>query len=136
MTGLGREESLGNGWLRALHPADVAPTTESWDEALSTGAPLDANYRVGIETGGYRWIRARAMPRRDEGGRIVRWYGSLEDIHVQHLAADKLKRHAYEDDLTGLPNRRAFTEELRKRLHKGTEAIGLLVLGYGRLQAG
>jgi PAS domain S-box-containing protein len=128
MTGLSRTESLGNGWLRALHPADVMPTTERWDEALSTGAPLDFNYRVGTASGGYRWIRARAMPRRNESGKIVRWYGSLEDIHEQYLASEKLKRHAYEDDLTRLPNRRSFVEELRNGLQRGSESIGLLVL--------
>lgn len=128
MTGLNRTESLGNGWLRALHPDDVAHTSESWDAALSTGVPLDVNYRVRIGPGSYRWFRARAMPRRNESGQIVRWYGSLEDAHEQHLAAKKLKQQAYEDDLTKLPNRRSFLEELRNRLQKGSETVGLLVL--------
>ncbi|MCT8997291.1 EAL domain-containing protein [Chelativorans intermedius] len=127
-TGLSLEQSLGNGWLRALHPDDVAPTIESWEEALSTGRALDINYRLRMKDGHYRWTRARASARRDRKGKILRWYGTVEDIHERHLAEVRLKRQAYQDDLTGLPNRRRFVDELRRRLNGASGPIGLMVL--------
>lgn len=128
VTGIPQEEAMGNGWLKALHPDDVNPTTESWDEALSTGNPVDINYRLRMRDGLYRWARARATPRRSDGGAILRWYGTVEDVHEQYLANERLKRQAYQDELTALPNRRRFVEELRRRLVSATEPIGLMVL--------
>lgn len=127
-TGIPQEEAMGNGWLKALHPDDVAPTTESWDEALSTGNPVDINYRIRMKDGLYRWARVRATPRRGEGGGILRWYGTVEDVHEQYLSNERLKRQAYQDELTSLPNRRRFVEELRRRLASATDPVGLMVL--------
>jgi diguanylate cyclase (GGDEF)-like protein/PAS domain S-box-containing protein len=127
-TGIAQADTLGNGWLKALHPEDVNPTTESWDEALSTGNALDLNYRIRMKDGLFRWARARATPRRSEDGSIFRWYGTVEDIHEQYLSSERLKRQAYQDELTSLPNRRRFVEELRRRLASARDPVGLMVL--------
>ena len=128
MTGISQLEALGEGWLQALHMDDVALTKEAWREALATGRPLDVYYRVRLKTGDCRWMRARATARLDQAGRIFRWYGTVEDVHEQYLASEKLKRQAFMDDLTELPNRRRFVAELTRRLDEGTSPIGLLVL--------
>jgi diguanylate cyclase (GGDEF)-like protein/PAS domain S-box-containing protein len=128
MTGISQVDALGNGWLQALHPEDVAATVERWEEGLSSGNPIDINYRLCLSGGQYRWARARATARRDGLGRIVKWYGTVEDVHEQYLAAEKLKRQVYEDELTGLPNRRRFVEELKRRLASTNDPIGLMVL--------
>ena len=127
-TGISQADALGNGWLEALHPVDVTPTVESWDEALSMGLPVDISYRLRRSTGEYRWSRARATPRRGDNNKVLRWYGTVEDVHEQHLANEKLKLQAFQDDLTGLPNRRRFVEELRLRLRAADEPVGLMVL--------
>src|SRR5690606_8279123 len=51
MTGISQPDALGNGWLKALHPDDVAPTSENWEEGLSTGRPVDFNYRIRLRNG-------------------------------------------------------------------------------------
>ncbi|AVF02380.1 MULTISPECIES: EAL domain-containing protein [Devosia] len=128
LTGISQADALGNGWLQALHPEDMGPTIESWEEGLSTGNPVDINYRIRLKDGQHRWARARATPRRDAQGKIMLWYGTVEDVHEQYLADEKLKRQAYQDELTELPNRRRFVEELKRRLTTTTEPIGLMVL--------
>jgi diguanylate cyclase (GGDEF)-like protein/PAS domain S-box-containing protein len=128
MTGISQTDALGNGWLQALHPDDVAPTVEKWAEGQASGEPVDFTYRIRLSTGQYRWARARATARRNELGTIIKWYGTVEDIHEHHLAAEKLRRQVYEDELTGLPNRRRFVEELRRRLASTHDPIGLMVL--------
>lgn len=127
-TGISQIDALGNGWLKALHPDDVTPAAESWDEALSTRCPVDINYRLRRSTGEYRWSRARATPRLGENNKVLLWYGTVEDVHEQHLANEKLKVQAFQDDLTGLPNRRRFVDELRMRLRVSNEPVGLMVL--------
>src|SRR3546814_6246985 len=53
----------------------------------------------------YRWMRAQAYPRRDEEGRIIRWYGYTEDIHESVLIEEQMRWNAEHDSLTELPNR-------------------------------
>ena len=128
MTGITQADALGEGWLKALHPDDIACTVESWSEGLTLGEPIDTNYRIRQKSGEYRWTRARATPRLDDQGRIIRWYGTVEDVHEQYLANEKLKRQAYHDELTDLPNRRRFVEELKRRLQSPGEPVALMVL--------
>ena len=128
LTGLPEAEALGAGWVKALHPDDAAGALAQWTEDVAQGTPADLDYRIRRVTGEYIWLRARASARRDENGAIVRWYGTLEDVHKAHLANAKLKWQAYHDELTGLPNRRRFTEVLKCSLRNAEGAIGLMVL--------
>lgn len=81
---------LGAGYADALHPDDVERTIDAWSRSVATGDPYDIVHRVRRKGGEFRWIRSRASARRDSAGRIVRWYGSTEDIHEQQIAADHL----------------------------------------------
>lgn len=86
LSGMPIAESLGNGWARAVYPEDVELTMEAWRQSVRTGKPLDIEYRLRLVDGGYRWFRARAIPRRAADGAIIRWYGILEDIHDRKIA--------------------------------------------------
>lgn len=86
LTGMTPAQALGTGWLGALHPDDLERTVAVWAGHLASGAPVDIDYRIRLRDGGYRWMRARASARRDADGRIVRWYGTLEDVHGERLA--------------------------------------------------
>ncbi len=84
--GMSREHAMGGGWMEAVHAEDVIGTVEAWNMALASGHTLDMEYRLRMATGEYRWVRAWAAPRRDEDGKILRWYGALEDIHDRKVA--------------------------------------------------
>lgn len=81
LTGMSGDEARNGGWLKALHPDDVQHADEVWRHCLASGAPYDVEYRLRVADGSYRWFRSRATARRDDAGRIVRWYGTVEDIH-------------------------------------------------------
>ncbi|MBP0495007.1 PAS domain S-box protein [Roseomonas indoligenes] len=89
--GMSRQETLGAGWARALHPDDAERALQGWDRSLRSGEPLDHEYRLQLSDGSYRWFRARAAARRDAGGRIVRWYGTLENIQDRKAAEQALR---------------------------------------------
>jgi diguanylate cyclase (GGDEF)-like protein/PAS domain S-box-containing protein len=91
LMGMSAEETLGTGWVKALHPDDVGPTSTYWAICLSTGEPVDVQYRVRLKSGEYRWMRARAAPSRDSTGTITLWYGSLEDVHDRKMAETALR---------------------------------------------
>ncbi|MDO7835050.1 EAL domain-containing protein [Sphingobium sp. HBC34] len=90
LTGMAPDQAMGTGWMGALHPDDIEPTVAVWASSLVSGAAVDVDYRIRLQEGGYRWMRARASARRDAQGRIVRWYGTLEDVHAERLAQHAL----------------------------------------------
>lgn len=94
-TGLSKEQSRNLGWLDALHPDDVAPTTKALKEALRTGNPIDVEYRIKSVDGTWRWMRSQGSPRRGPLGEIIRWYGSVEDIE-DRKRVDKVFRRSVE----------------------------------------
>ncbi|HEY8616018.1 PAS domain S-box protein [Phenylobacterium sp.] len=85
------QTGLGSTYAEGLHPDDVPRTFEVWGRSVATGEPYDIVHRVRRRSGEFRWIRSRAFARRDAEGRIVRWYGTTEDIHEQKTAEDHLK---------------------------------------------
>ncbi|RYY15885.1 MAG: PAS domain S-box protein [Alphaproteobacteria bacterium] len=92
LTGQAPGEPDGTGWLKALHPDDLPETLAVFSASLASGEPVDVDYRVRMAaTGEHRWMRARARPRRNEGGGIVRWYGVVEDVHDKKLAEAALR---------------------------------------------
>lgn len=93
ITGQPEGESLDNaGWQRALHPDDVSRFVDDLHVAMSTGNPLDSEFRaINQEHNDYRWYRSRAYPRRDKAGNIIRWYGVMEDMHEHHQDRERLR---------------------------------------------
>ncbi|PZU08224.1 MAG: GGDEF domain-containing protein [Sphingomonas sp.] len=89
-TGADPADALGFGWLDRVHPDDVRPTITQWESALVSGDPADVEYRLRTADGD-RWFRARATARRNESGAIIRWYGTLEDIHDRRVAENALR---------------------------------------------
>ncbi|BAQ47625.1 MULTISPECIES: PAS domain-containing protein [Methylobacterium] len=92
LTGQAAGEPDGAGWAKALHPDDLPGTMTAFAASLSSGEPVDVDYRIRVATTGeYRWMRARARPRRNEGSDIVRWYGVVEDVHDRKAAEERLR---------------------------------------------
>ncbi|MDO9488667.1 MAG: PAS domain S-box protein, partial [Sphingomonadaceae bacterium] len=85
---------LGSGYLDALHPDDRARTLESWTRSIETGDPYDIEHRVTMRDGTHRWMHSRGYPRRDDAGKVIKWYGTTEDIHDRKLAEGALAGEA------------------------------------------
>ncbi|MEJ6484914.1 ATP-binding protein [Nostoc punctiforme UO1] len=83
-TGLTLEQSLGSGWLAALHPDDIQNADEVWSNAVKNGTIYNNEYRFKRAfDDSYRWQLARALPLKDEQGIVVKWFGTCTDIHEQ-----------------------------------------------------
>lgn len=81
ITGQPVEQALGNGWLQALHPSDVAPTVEAIQASLRTGTPIDVKYRVSRPGGEWKWMRSRGSPCFEPSGKVICIYGVVEEFH-------------------------------------------------------
>jgi PAS domain S-box-containing protein len=121
---------LGDTWGLGLHEEDLAFTIAAWRKSVATGQHYDVEHRVRMQAGGYRWARSRAYPRRDEFGRIVKWYGSTEDIHDQKRAEAGL-REANETLEARVAERTAELVEAQAALAQAQkmEAVGQLTGG-------
>ena len=90
-TGLTEKQALGNGWQAAIHPDDLGRVLETWQESLITDNTLEYEARLRQGTDGdYRWFETRAVPVRDKRGKIVKWYGVINDIE-DRKRAEKLQ---------------------------------------------
>ncbi|MFZ1928189.1 MAG: diguanylate cyclase [Candidatus Sulfotelmatobacter sp.] len=82
-SGLTAEQSVGEGWARAVHADDLALCIAKWEGALLVGNPFEAEYRLRDRNGHFRWFLVRANPIRNSAGQILKWFGSCTDIESQ-----------------------------------------------------
>ena len=89
-TGVGFEDSLGLGWLDAIHPDDREATLRRWAEAAASGEYyVEHRVRRGAD-GGYRWHQTRARPLdAGDGTEEGEWVGTMTDVHDLRSAQDR-----------------------------------------------
>jgi PAS domain S-box-containing protein len=115
-TGVSTDDSLGDGWKTAFHPADIAEHVDKWAASLATGKPFENEARVQRADGEYRWFLHRAVPLRDGHGTIVKWYGTAIDIEDRKRAEEeRLRLRQLEGDLAHI-NRVSMMGELAASL--------------------
>jgi len=78
----------GEGWNGMFHADDQDRAWARWRHSLGTGEPYEIEYRLRRHDGVYRWTLGRALPVRDEDGRIIRWVGTCTDIDEQKRIAE------------------------------------------------
>src|SRR3546814_1335274 len=74
-----------------VHPDDATAVAEQLRSSLASGDGFSMRYRLRRADGVYRWVEGRAEPMRDQGGRIVQWYGLSNDIDDQLRAEVALR---------------------------------------------
>ncbi|HTL26451.1 MAG TPA: PAS domain S-box protein [Burkholderiales bacterium] len=93
----------GEGWRAMVHPDDLPGCLAAWHKAVAGGTAFSFEYRLRRSDGMWRWHLSKALPLRDSGGSILRWFGTATDIEDQKRAAGKLESQI-----------RQRTDELRK----------------------
>src|SRR3984957_8704062 len=81
-TGLSREQWMGWGWVSTIHPEDVDRVVANWQAALAASAPVEYQLRCRGADGIYHWFLYRGVPFCDDGGKVVKWYGTVTNIDV------------------------------------------------------
>jgi PAS domain S-box-containing protein len=91
-TGFSAEELMGNGWQKFIHPDDAVRVYPVWMSCITSGSP----YRVEVRTvhaadRTYRWCVTSALPLLDQQGRILKWHGTIVDMHDWKQAQEELR---------------------------------------------
>jgi len=90
LTGLSVEETLGEGWLRAIHPEDREALIRGWREASTAQGISLTDYRLLRRDGSVTWVLGRATPDKDAAGRLVGYVGTIMDITARKRAEEAL----------------------------------------------
>jgi PAS domain S-box-containing protein len=75
--------------------------------------PWDHEFRIRSRDGEEKWVRVNARPEAENGD--ITWHGYLSDISSRKRQEMEIRKLAYFDPLTRLPNRRMFITGWRRR---------------------
>ncbi|MEP7265157.1 MAG: PAS domain S-box protein [Bacteroidota bacterium] len=95
-SGLTLQQINKDGWIQIVHPDDRERNIKEWAHAISTGNTFQLEHRFRKHTGEYRWQLSRAVPQKDENGKIQMWVGTSTDIQEQKSFRVELERQVNE----------------------------------------
>jgi diguanylate cyclase (GGDEF)-like protein/PAS domain S-box-containing protein len=105
----------------AVHPQDRASFEKVLADALETRAGWSIEHRVCSPDGATRYVQHHGAVDVDPESNELRVIGTIQDISERRRAEDKIRRLAFYDSLTGLPNRRMLRERLMRTLRYAGE---------------
>ena len=132
-TGFPEGGSGDESWKPILHPDDVERSVATYAACIRDGRPYPMECRFkDRSTGGYRWFLARAMPIRDDAGKIIRWFGTCTDIDDQKRAEEKLEQ-AVAERTASLKQAVAQMEEFSYSVSHDLRAPLRAIQGFARI---
>ena len=91
LSGLTEEQSLGLGWMTAIHPDDRAPVAKAQAEALAVGRNLRVEFRLVRPDGQSTWVLSQAVGATDDSGNLTGFVGTVTDIDARVVAEEALR---------------------------------------------
>jgi diguanylate cyclase (GGDEF)-like protein/PAS domain S-box-containing protein len=121
-----------------IHPDDFPTVETARGYCLAhPGTGYYVQYRVIPRPGELRYVESQAEVQTDTAGKPVRMVGYLRDITDAKLAEKEIQRLAYNDEVTGLPNRVALRRELDRVTSVDApdfSPLALMVIDMSRFQ--
>lgn len=99
-------------WNNVIHPDDLQ-VVEAEREKLLNGNSIRYQYRIVHKSGEIKWVNHHSIPHLNESGELIRVDGFVTDITEQKWLEKRMRRMAFYDHLTDLPNRRYFDQKLQ-----------------------
>lgn len=129
------EDGRGN-FHAALHPVDLGAYQNLAERVdFKPGESASLELRLHGQDGIYHWYRLQARSIRGAQNATVRVIGTLTDIDRLKNAADHLTLDTAQDQITGLPNRTLFLDQLDRLLAQaGAPPFRLVMLDIDRFK--
>ena len=116
------EDEMGSrpdDWLGRVHFSDLKRLKlDILNHINGETEHFQSEYRIRHKDGTYLWVISRGLVGRDAEGKAVRFAGSLTDISQLKRAESRLLHDAYNDRVTGLPNRNFLTDHIGRALER------------------
>ncbi|UKO96251.1 PAS domain S-box protein [Nostoc sp. UHCC 0870] len=95
------QEAAGQGWVRAIHPADQEHVWQQWYEAVANNQVFRSEYRFQRPDGSYRWVIGQAVAEKEETGNILSYVGTITDISDHKRTEEALAERVRLADFRG-----------------------------------
>jgi len=79
-TGLSREDSIADHWMKSIHPDDREVYNKKWEETSQQKIRFQQEFRLRHCSGTYRWVLEQAMPMFSSSGRLEGYVSSCVDL--------------------------------------------------------
>jgi PAS domain S-box-containing protein len=83
------EESLGDGWTRAIHPEDRGRVIADWYAVSAEGQEYRGEFRILTPTAIERWVHMSSSPMLSDKGEVIGYVGTIEDITERKQAQEE-----------------------------------------------
>lgn len=124
-------------FFSCVHPEDRDSVEKQIREALKCSQGFSLEHKLLDGDGSMRYMRQQSEPIELDGPRRDWISGTVQDITEPRRAEEKIRYLANYDSLTGLANRRLFTERLESAVEKAKaedELLGLLFIDLDRFK--
>ena len=96
-TGREMEEEQGDGWAKAIHPADLEQCLRIYASSFDARRDFQMEYRLRRADGEYRWVLDNGIPRFAPSGAFAGYIGSAIDItDLKRIQQEALSRQKLE----------------------------------------
>lgn len=113
---------------QSVHPEDLQLLSDARGRALTAGDPYEIHYRLLWPDDTVSFIHEQAEVKLDRNDNPAGIMGTIQDVSERRRLEQKLEHLAYNDLLTGLPNRRSFKAALEAALKPGNSpGIGAIL---------
>lgn len=89
LTGLSAKDTLGYGWVNAIHPEDRQKVHDYWELTVVQGVEFNMEYRL-LVNNKVIWVNGNAVAQRNEKDEIIGFIGTLSDITPLKLSTQTL----------------------------------------------
>jgi len=103
-------------FLRRIHPEDRASVRQALDQAVQSASAFTVEYRVGSEEQNQSVLHAQGEVIVGPDGRVAGLAGTVQDVTERRRAEERIRRLAYFDAQTSLPNRILFQERVQQAI--------------------
>lgn len=119
-------------WESLVHPEDLDGVRAADAEVVLGKTRVGKHiYRVRHKDGHYLWVKAHyAVSGYKPDGSPATLSGVVFDITAEKTLEDKLWKYAYEDSLTGLPNRMLIFDRIETALKRAAREHGTLAVMF------
>jgi diguanylate cyclase (GGDEF)-like protein/PAS domain S-box-containing protein len=124
----GSEEPEFADVLLAVDPEDRTLFDQAIERAIGAGEPYSLDLRIRTPEGTQKFIHAQGSAVCGEADAVIRLIGTILDITDRKREENRLAEQAMRDTLTGLANRRYFSNELEHEIRAAREAANRLSL--------
>lgn len=92
LAGMTLKQALGQGWLSALHPDDMAAVFAEWQAAVEESREFSLEYRFRTPDGRETWLAGNARAVHDETGKVQGYFGTIMDIDKRVAAENAMRQ--------------------------------------------